>query len=434
MQKDLWRKGLVIGIMVLFVGASVVPSVLSEEAQKKSDFVIMQTTWYVDDDNCPGPGNGTIDNPFCKIQYGIDNASDGDTIYVFNGTYYENIVIDKSIILLGENKDTTIVDGNGKGDVALLTADNTCISNLTLQNGGTGQELENLNDASLEIIADDTVVENMICLSTNYGMWLRSSNNNIIRNNYCNAIFDGIWLLNSKNDTLKNNSIDSSGLVLDGSELSDFIHDIDTSNKANGKTIIYLKNQQNKTVSCNAGQVILVNCSKCILSNMVISNVTDCIEIMYSCNNIITNNILSHSTDHGIRMFRSNHNIITNNTCSHNPGGISFVGFTGNGETWADYEIRGDCKYNIITNNKIVQNYLGIRLYSSNKNYISKNIFINNTFHSYFWDCNNKWNANYWNEPRFLPKIIFGKITIGNFENFPWINIDWRPALKPYDI
>ena len=72
---------------------------------------------------------------------------------------------------------------------------------------------------------------------------------------------------------LKNNSIDSSGLVLDGSELSDFIHDIDTSNKANGKTIIYLKNQQNKTVSCNAGQVILVNCSKCILSNMKMQNV-----------------------------------------------------------------------------------------------------------------------------------------------------------------
>ena len=27
-----------------------------------------QTTWHVDDDNCPGPGPGTEAGPFCKIQ------------------------------------------------------------------------------------------------------------------------------------------------------------------------------------------------------------------------------------------------------------------------------------------------------------------------------------------------------------------------------
>ncbi|MCK4365473.1 MAG: hypothetical protein KAW45_05440 [Thermoplasmatales archaeon] len=45
----------------------------------------------------------------------------------------------------------------------------------------------------------------------------------------------------------------------------------------------------------------------------------------------------------------------------------------------------------------------------------------------------NYWNKNYWNRPRFLPKTIKGLRTIGKISS-PWINIDWSPAKKPYDI
>ena len=56
---------------------------------------------YVDNDTCPAMGNGTAGNPYCKIQDAVDNASDGDTINVTAGTYNENVVINKSIILEG---------------------------------------------------------------------------------------------------------------------------------------------------------------------------------------------------------------------------------------------------------------------------------------------------------------------------------------------
>ena len=58
-------------------------------------------TWIVDDD---GPAD------FHTIQEAIDAASDGDTIFVYNGTY-EPIVVDKALSLEGENKSITIIVG-----------------------------------------------------------------------------------------------------------------------------------------------------------------------------------------------------------------------------------------------------------------------------------------------------------------------------------
>ena len=50
-------------------------------------------------------------NNYSKIQDAIDNASDGDTIFVYSGIYHENIVINKSITLLGSGQDSTIISG-----------------------------------------------------------------------------------------------------------------------------------------------------------------------------------------------------------------------------------------------------------------------------------------------------------------------------------
>ena len=51
--------------------------------------------YYVDDDNYPGPGNGSLADPFCKIQDAIDAAT-GTTITVLPGTYDEDLFINKS--------------------------------------------------------------------------------------------------------------------------------------------------------------------------------------------------------------------------------------------------------------------------------------------------------------------------------------------------
>jgi len=75
-----------------------------------------------------GPGNYT------RIQDAIDNASDGDRIFVYSGTYYEKIVIDKSVILVGEDKNTTIIDSSHSENIVNIVCDNATISGFTIQN------------------------------------------------------------------------------------------------------------------------------------------------------------------------------------------------------------------------------------------------------------------------------------------------------------
>jgi pectin methylesterase-like acyl-CoA thioesterase len=103
-------------------------------------------TIYVDDDNTEGPWDGTQEHPYQYIQDGIDVASDGDTIFVYDGTYHEMIVIDKSITLQGEDKTSTSIDGcEGellKEDVVCIKANRVNMSGFTIKNSAQGYSYE----------------------------------------------------------------------------------------------------------------------------------------------------------------------------------------------------------------------------------------------------------------------------------------------------
>ncbi|UCF12952.1 MAG: right-handed parallel beta-helix repeat-containing protein [Thermoplasmatales archaeon] len=132
MKKSIIRKGMVLGIIVLFIGVSVVPStgrvVLLNFSQP--------ATVYVDDDyNSSTPGWGY--DHFDKIQDGINAVNVNGTVFVFDGTYYENVDINKDgINLIGENKNTTIIDsGNDLGSGILIKNHNyVTVSNFTIMN------------------------------------------------------------------------------------------------------------------------------------------------------------------------------------------------------------------------------------------------------------------------------------------------------------
>ena len=75
---------------------------------------------HVDAANCPGPGDGSVGDPYCSIQTAMDHAVDTDEIVVAPGTYFESInFLGKAITVRSTDPmdpvvvAATIIDGTG---------------------------------------------------------------------------------------------------------------------------------------------------------------------------------------------------------------------------------------------------------------------------------------------------------------------------------
>ncbi len=156
---------------------------------------VSATTITVDD-------SGKTD--FFTITMAINAADDGDTVYVYSGTYYEHVVVDKTINLTGEDRDTTIIDGQGVGDVVHISADWVNVSGFSVIDSGPNG---NPRDAGIDV---DHV--HNVSISDNYftdnhdAIYLDYSNNSIITNNVIDD-FRGIDIPNSRNITISDNTI-----------------------------------------------------------------------------------------------------------------------------------------------------------------------------------------------------------------------------------
>ncbi len=136
-------------------------------------------TIYVDDDNISGIEDGTIAHPYNTIQEGVNAASYGDTIYVFNGTYQENVIIDKSLILQGEDKENTIIDGGGIGSVVEITAPSVELTRFKVQNTGT-----TFSDSGVKIDSNNNLISDVLSEETYRGVYVHSDNN-FVKNIVC---------------------------------------------------------------------------------------------------------------------------------------------------------------------------------------------------------------------------------------------------------
>ena len=180
MKKSCYKTSLVFVIIVLFIGMGVNPSTGTIVVKKSTIPIFNGKTLYVG-------GNGT--GNYSKIQDAIDDAINGDTVYVYDDSspYYENLLVDKSISLLGEDKNTTIIDGSNKKEFLVnIDVPYVTVTGFTLQNCPlTGI---NINDLENDIGWSDTnrIFGNII---KNNGIGIEvvaSYNNHIYRNNITN--------------------------------------------------------------------------------------------------------------------------------------------------------------------------------------------------------------------------------------------------------
>ena len=158
---------------------------------------------YVDDDfdeNTPGWGYDYFDN----IQDGVNAVNTSGTVYIYIGTYNENIVISRSMTLIGENKHLTIVDGNFNGSILSISNSIVSISGLKLQNSGS----EIINSGILGVNAEVTL-SSLIIQNNNHGIiLLDTKNSEIFLNNITDNHNIGIGLeINSNNNWIAGNKI-----------------------------------------------------------------------------------------------------------------------------------------------------------------------------------------------------------------------------------
>jgi len=289
-QKGLIHKTLVIGIILLFVFMSINPSIAVNNVKKSSIPVSDGNTLYV--------GGSGLDN-YTRIQDAIDNASEGNTVFVYDDSspYYENIIIDKSINLIGEKRRTTIIDGNELGIVVKITSNYVNISKFTIRNSSfsSGGGVRG---------------------STNYST---ISNNNIISNNR-----SGLLLLYSHFNTINGNIINS--------------------NRWSG---VHLGTCNNNIIS----------------GNTIISNINEGFNQYDSHNNTISGNIVSkNEIGINIGMYCSN-NTISGNIVMFNEYGIHFYesqennSIKNNSIRWNVYGLGLEYSYlNNIENNNFIRN------------------------------------------------------------------------------
>lgn len=260
---------------------------------------------------------------YATIQEAINANStlDGHTILVDTGLYYESVVVNKSLSLVGKNKFDTVIDGMKVDSVIHIESDNVNVTGFTVRNGEfSGIHILNSRGSNISF--------------------------NVLSDNY-----NGIYLKNSSNNIVKGNEISNNegyGLHF----IDSWHHIIDENN-----------------ISANGNGVHLVNSNNSyIFSNKILSNALNGIFLSDSYQNNITNNVILSNRGRGIRLRESQNNVACENVISNNTYGLDFY----------------SANNNTLFNTSIYRNRYGIWLFNSGKNsFFSVNASFNNEHGSF---------------------------------------------------
>jgi parallel beta-helix repeat protein len=321
---------------------------------------------------------------FSIIQDAIDDpdTEDGHTIVVKSGTYYENIVINKAITLMGEDCHTTIIDSQGVGDVVHISTDRVNMTGFTIQKSAS-YNIGIFVESDYNTVSDNIITDNF------FGIWLEGSYNTIKECISYKNKHIGIFLWYSSNNSIKDCTSywnDYAGIYLQNSS-NNSVTDCTSYWQFHG--IKLAQSSNNNIANCIAyrtrwADIYLVYSSNNSITNCDLSrsyrveggDLGAGIGLCHSCDNIITN-CYSHDNILGIRLWSSSNNNI-----------ISRSDITNNGDDVSIYDSSG----NILSGNTISTNnddmtyaydYEGVILVNSSNNIISGNTITNDI--TYDW-------------------------------------------------
>ncbi|WP_373517741.1 nitrous oxide reductase family maturation protein NosD [Pricia sp.] len=264
-----------------------------------------------------------------SIKKGIEIAADHDTLLIKEGIYKEyNIHIDKPLTIMGQN--LPVIDGDDKGEIFTVTADQVIIDGVKIINVGTSYTKDH---AAIRMV---------------------KNKNFEIRNVVLEKLFFGIYLEKASHGKITNNKIKGDA--------------VDEFGSGNGIHLWYSKN-----IDINGNDI---------------QHVRDGIYFEFADNCTVKNNHSHDNIRYGLHFMFSNHDVYENNVFENNGAGVAvmfskFIDMRHNifRKNWgtASYGLLlkeiNDAK---ITDNTFDENTIGISVEGSNRIAYAKNDFVGN--------------------------------------------------------
>ena len=306
----MFKKILVFGITLLFFGVNIFSFVSSSKISEIQTATFTETgnnSYIVDDE---GDGN------FTTIQDAIDNATNGDIIWVYSGNYSGSISINKTISIIGIDEEYITGNDTGNphiwgGGAYFIHASTVLFSNFSL--GG----IPDIDKISLEY-TNDSIISNC---SSDY-LLLDNSNGNTIKNCEFNTKFDNfatINLLLSSNNLISDNVCNggavqtnyNTGICLQSSDDNQLLNNTcmaeDSINSKGIDQAMYIVSSNGNTIDGNI----------CWQSDIGI-------KLEGSDNNFVSRNNITMNKNNGMLLLKSNNNHIVQNNFIENPEHASF--------------------------------------------------------------------------------------------------------------
>jgi len=279
-----------------------------------------------------------VPEDYPAIQLAIDAANTGDTIQVASGTYFGKVRVTKSLRLIGEGPENTVITPEAANGTAIVTV--------------------------VKVLADNVEIRGFTIRGGTTGVLLQFSSGTLLRNNVMSD--------NKRNF----------GVL--GDSLSHFAHDVDSSNMVDGKPICFWLNSHGRQVPTEAGYVAIVNSTKITVKDVELTSNWQGV-LLVNTRHSLVENVTALGNDEGIVLRMSNENtILMNHLVAVNLHAIYCL---------SSYN-------NTFTENTISNATRGVVMQHSNGNTIYHNNFINNQEQLRQLNSSNIWDngkeGNYW--------------------------------------
>jgi nitrous oxidase accessory protein len=162
-----------------------------------------------------------VPDKYSTIAQAVSKASPGDTVFVKSGIYHENVLIDKSLLVVGEDSENTMVIGEGgvyDGNVFQLAANNVTLEGFTVTSVSYSTASQYANGVNIK--GDNCTVRGNNIMNNFWGVLCPIQSFTLIKeNNITGNLKEGIRFYGGSLNTISDNFIAAnigSGIAIEG--------------------------------------------------------------------------------------------------------------------------------------------------------------------------------------------------------------------------